>query len=72
MRMRQVHLDFHTCEKIPGIGSAFSKEQFQSALKACLLYTSGWTSVRNAARRLTATRREKKRKRAAGANGSTP
>ena len=34
MRMRQVHLDFHTSEKIPGIGSAFSKEQFQSALKA--------------------------------------
>ena len=23
MRMRQVHLDFHTSEKIPGIGSAF-------------------------------------------------
>lgn len=34
MRFRQVHLDFHTSEKIPGIGSAFSKEQFQKALKA--------------------------------------
>ncbi len=32
MRFRQVHLDFHTSEKIPGIGSAFSKEQFQKAL----------------------------------------
>jgi len=34
MNFRQVHLDFHTSEKIPGIGSRFSKEQFQSALKA--------------------------------------
>ena len=33
MNFRQVHLDFHTSEKIPGIGSNFSKEQFQSALK---------------------------------------
>ncbi|WP_150274656.1 alpha-amylase family protein [Paenibacillus tepidiphilus] len=33
MRFRQVHLDFHTSEAIPGIGSAFSKEQFQSMLK---------------------------------------
>lgn len=33
MNFRQVHLDFHTSEKIPGIGSKFSKEQFQSALK---------------------------------------
>lgn len=32
MRFRQIHLDFHTSEKIPGIGSAFSKEQFQKAL----------------------------------------
>ena len=31
---RQVHLDFHTSEAIPGIGSRFSKEQFQAALKA--------------------------------------
>ena len=23
---RQVHLDFHTSEDIPGVGSAFSKE----------------------------------------------
>ena len=34
MRFRQVHLDFHTSEKIPGIGSEFNKEQFQKALKA--------------------------------------
>ncbi len=33
MNFRQVHLDFHTSEKIDGIGSQFSKEQFQSALK---------------------------------------
>ncbi len=33
MNFRQVHLDFHTSEKIPGIGSKFSKEQFQHALK---------------------------------------
>ena len=34
MRFRQVHLDFHTSEKIAGIGSKFNKEQFQAALKA--------------------------------------
>ncbi len=33
MRARQVHLDFHTSEKIEGIGEKFSKEQFQTALK---------------------------------------
>ncbi len=33
MRFRQVHLDFHTSGKIPGIGADFSKEQFQEALK---------------------------------------
>lgn len=33
MNYRQVHLDFHTGEKVPGIGEKFSKEQFQSALK---------------------------------------
>lgn len=33
MKFRQVHLDFHTSEKIPGIGEKFSKEQFQMALK---------------------------------------
>lgn len=32
MRFRQVHLDFHTSEKIPGVGSAFSREQFQEML----------------------------------------
>ena len=30
---RQVHLDFHTSECIPGIGSKFDKRQFQEALK---------------------------------------
>lgn len=33
MRRRQVHLDFHTSEKIENIGTAFSKEQFQEMLK---------------------------------------
>ncbi len=33
LRFRQVHLDFHTSEKIGGIGKDFSKEQFQKALK---------------------------------------
>jgi hypothetical protein len=33
MRFRQVHLDFHTSEAIPGIGKNFSKEQFQSMLR---------------------------------------
>lgn len=32
MNYRQVHLDFHTSEKIDGIGEKFSKEQFQMAL----------------------------------------
>jgi hypothetical protein len=31
---RQVHLDFHTSEHIPGIGAQFSKAQWQAALKA--------------------------------------
>ncbi len=31
---RQIHLDFHTSEKIPDIGKKFSKKQFQEALKA--------------------------------------
>ena len=33
MRFRQVHLDFHTSEKIGGVGSRFDKQQFQAALK---------------------------------------
>jgi len=33
MRFRQVHLDFHTSEKIDGIGEKYDKEQFQAALK---------------------------------------
>lgn len=32
MNFRQVHLDFHTSEKIKDIGKGFSKEQFQKAL----------------------------------------
>ena len=31
--IRQVHLDFHTSPDIEGIGSRFSKENFQEALK---------------------------------------
>ena len=30
---RQIHLDFHTSEHLPDIGSDFSKEQFQEALQ---------------------------------------
>ncbi len=30
---KQVHLDFHTWGKIPGVGKNFSKENFQQALK---------------------------------------
>ena len=33
MKRRQIHLDFHTSEEIGGIGSAFSKQQFQEMLK---------------------------------------
>ena len=33
MRRRQVHLDFHTSECIDGIGSRFSKQNFQEMLK---------------------------------------
>ena len=31
---RQVHLDFHTSEHIPGIGERFDRAQFQAALRA--------------------------------------
>ena len=30
---RQVHLDFHTSEHVPGIGSKFDRAQFQACLK---------------------------------------
>ena len=30
---RQVHLDFHTSEKIPGVGVRFSRDNFAQALK---------------------------------------
>jgi hypothetical protein len=33
VRTRQVHLDFHTSEHIPDVGSRFSKRQFQEALQ---------------------------------------
>lgn len=33
MRFRQVHIDFHTSEKIPGVGIKFHKKQFQQALQ---------------------------------------
>jgi hypothetical protein len=33
LRFRQVHLDFHTSEHIPGVGAAFDAEQFVAALK---------------------------------------
>ncbi|MBB3114477.1 hypothetical protein FHS18_006598 [Paenibacillus phyllosphaerae] len=33
MRFRQVHLDFHTSEAIPGIGRHFSRSQFQAMLQ---------------------------------------
>ena len=31
---RQIHLDFHTSEHLPDIGAEFSREQFQTELKA--------------------------------------
>jgi len=34
LRYRQIHLDFHTSEHIPGIGSAFDPEDFVTTLKA--------------------------------------
>lgn len=34
IRYRQIHLDFHTSEHIPGIGSAFDPDDFVSTLKA--------------------------------------
>ena len=33
MRFRQVHLDFHTSESIPNVGSEFSPVQFQEQLR---------------------------------------
>ena len=33
MNLRQVHLDFHTSEKVKNIGENFTKENFQKALK---------------------------------------
>ena len=33
LRFRQIHLDFHTSEKIPGVGSRFEASQFQAMLQ---------------------------------------
>ena len=33
MRFRQIHLDFHTSEKVPQVGADFVPEQFQAMLK---------------------------------------
>lgn len=33
LRFRQVHLDFHTSEAIPGVGAGFEKKQWQDALQ---------------------------------------
>ena len=33
LRFRQVHLDFHTSEKIPGVGARFDAAQFQEMLR---------------------------------------
>ena len=32
LRYRQVHLDFHTSERIPGVGSRFDADAFGNAL----------------------------------------
>ncbi len=34
LRFRQVHLDFHTSEHVPGVGSEFDPERFVATLKA--------------------------------------
>lgn len=34
LRYRQIHLDFHTSEHIPGVGSAFDPDDFVATLKA--------------------------------------
>jgi hypothetical protein len=33
LRFRQIHLDFHTSEHIPGIGSDFDPEEFAATLE---------------------------------------
>jgi hypothetical protein len=33
LRFRQIHLDFHTSEKVPGVGDKFNAQQFQEELK---------------------------------------
>ena len=37
MNFRQVHLDFHTSGEIPGVGSRFSKKDFQKDRAELLL-----------------------------------
>jgi len=34
LRCRQIHLDFHTSEHIPGVGAAFDAEEFVTTLKS--------------------------------------
>ena len=34
LRYRQIHLDFHTSEHIPGIGAAFDPDDFVATFKA--------------------------------------
>ena len=38
--LRQIPLDFHTSEKIQGIGKKFNKQEFQEALKKGMLTLS--------------------------------
>ena len=33
LRYRQIHLDFHTSEHIPGVGAAFDPDAFVATLK---------------------------------------
>jgi hypothetical protein len=39
LRFRQVHLDFHTSEAIPGIGAAFDAGDFQRTLREAHVYS---------------------------------
>ena len=50
MPSRQVHLDFHTSEHIPDVGTRFEKAQFQDALKSARL-TGFWRLMRLLPRR---------------------
>jgi hypothetical protein len=50
LRYRQIHLDFHTSEHIPGVGSAFDPDAFVATLRqahvdsiAFAKYHHGWS-----------------------------